>query len=191
MSPFQQEKKSLGRGLEDISNTFLSLDEHTRNKNMYHGFSSFAIRDALCSSCINVVEDKSGLLKCKIFTFENEKYGVKYLDSITPEQAKYCEFFKSSTPIKEETTLENEADDSDQTRVQCEVEETVTVKKKIAYQNIGNVQQKIRIALSKHIQEGYSIKQVLLRKTEEISSSSKRERRNEEVLIYAKAPEPK
>ena len=188
MSPSQREKKSLGRGLEDISNTFLSLDEHTRNKNMYHGFSSFAIREAICSSCIHIVEDHSGHLKCKIFTFENEKYRVKYLDSVTLEQAKYCEYFKSCTPIKEETTLENEADDSDQTRVQCEVEETVTVKKKIAYKNIGDVQQKMRIALSKHIQEGYSIRQVVLRKTEEISRSSKRELRNEEVIIYAKAP---
>jgi hypothetical protein len=191
VSPYQQEKKSLGRGLEDISNTFLSSNAQTKNENMYHGFSSFAIREALCSSCINVVEDKSGFLKCKIFTFENENYKVKYLESVTPDQAKYCEFFKSSSPIKEKTTLENEVNDSDQTGVQCEVEETVTVKKKIAYQNIGNVQQKMRIALSKHIQEGYSIKQVLLRKTEEISSSSKRERRNEEVIIYAKAPETK
>ncbi len=191
MSPFQQEKKSLGRGLEDISNTFLSSNEQKKDKNMYHGFSSFAIREALCSSCIHIVEDHSGDLKCKIFTFENEKYGVKYLDSVTLDQAKYCEYFKSCSPIKEETTRKNEADDSDQTGVQCEVEETVTVKKKIAYQNIGNVQQKMRIALSKHIQEGYSIKQVVLRKTEEISRSSKRERRHEEVIIYAKAPESK
>ena len=191
MSPSQQEKKSLGRGLEDISNTFLSLKEQKKDKIIYHGFSSFAIRDAHCSSCINVVEDKSGLLRCTIFTFENEKFNVKYLESVTPDQAKYCEFFKSSSPIKEKTTLENAADDSDQTGVQCEVEETVSIKKKIAYQNVGNVQQKMRIALSKHIQEGYSIKQVLLRKTEEISNSSKRERRNEEVIIYAKAPESK
>lgn len=191
MSPSQQEKKSLGRGLEDISNTFLSSNEQKKDKNMYHGFSSFAIREAICSSCIHIVEDHSGHLKCKIFTFENEKYGVMYLDSITLDQAKYCEYFKSSTQIQEETTLENEANNSDQTGFPYEVEETVTVKKKIAYQNIGNVQQKMRVALSMHIQEGYSIRQVVLRKTEEISRANKRERRNEEVIIYAKAPESK
>ena len=191
MSPYQQEKKSLGRGLEDISNTFLSVNEQTKDKNTYHGFSSFAIREAMCSSCIHIVEDHSGHLKCKIFTFGSEKYGVKYLDSVELHQAKYCEYFKSSPPIKEETSLENEADGSDQTGVQYEVEETVTVKKKIAYQNIGNVQQKMRMALSNHIQEGYSIRQVVLRKTEEISKPSIRERRNEVVIIYAKTPESK
>ena len=113
------------------------------------------------------------------------------MDSVTPNQAKYCEYFESSIPIKEEKSFENEADDSDQTGVQYEVEETVTVKKKIAYQNIGNVQQKIRIALSKHIQEGYSIRFVELRKTEAISSSRNREQSNEEVILYIKTPESK
>jgi hypothetical protein len=186
MGSFQQRKRSLGRGLEDISNTFLSSNKQAKDKNIYHGFSSFAIREALCSSCIHILDDHSGLLKCKIFTFESKKYGVKYLESVTPTHAKYCEYFESGTPSNEETTLENRAVLSDQTGIQCEVEETVTVKKKIAYQNIGDVQQKMRTALSKHIQEGYSIKQVVLRKTEEISRSGKRELRKEEVLICEK-----
>ena len=183
------EKKSLGRSLEDISNIFLSTNEQTRDENMSHGFSSVAIRDDICSSCIHIVEDPSGYPKCRIFTFGSEKYGVTHLDSITLNHAKYCEYFQPRTPIMEETALENEVDDFDQMGIQYEVEETVTVKKEIAYQNIGNVQQKMRTALSKHIQKGYSISQVVLRKTEEIARSGTRERRNEEVVIYAKAPD--
>ena len=191
MGSFQQERRSLGRGLADISKTFLSSDDQTKDENMYHGFSSFAIREAFCSSCIHMLESPSGHLMCKVFTLENKKYGVKYLESITPSHARYCEYFEAHIPRKEKPELKNETADGMQTGPQYEVEETVTVKKKIEYQDIGNVQQKMRTALSNHIQEGYSIKQVLLRKTEETSNSGKREVRNEEVLISAKTPEPK
>lgn len=177
--------------MEDISNTFLSSNEQTESQNIYHGFSSFAIREALCSSCIHILEDPPELLKCKIFTFENQQHGVKYLDAVTLDQAKYCEYYESNAPKDKGAGLKKETDDSGQAGIHCEVEETVTVKKKIAYQDVENVQQKLRTALSKHIQEGFSIKQVLLRKTEEISTSDKRELRNEEVLICTKTDEPK
>ena len=93
--------------------------------------------------------------------------------------------------MKEGVGPKNETDASSQAGIQYEVEETVSVKKKIAFKDVENVQQKLRTALSKHIQEGFSIKQVLLRKTEEISTSEKRELRNEEVLICTKIDEPK
>lgn len=191
MCPYQKENRSLGRGLEDISNTFLSANDQTKDKDFYHGFSSFAIREAKCSSCIHFVEDHAGPPKCKIFTFGSEKHGVKYLDSVELSQARYCEYFQPGSPVNEETTLKNQVDDFDLTGIQYEVEETVTLKKEIAYQNIGNVQQKMRTALSKHIQKGYSISQVVLRKTEDIARSGTRELRNEEVIIHTKASEEK
>jgi len=183
------EKKSLGRSLEDISNIFLSTNEQTRDENMSHGFSSVAIRDDICSSCIHIVEDPSGYPRCRIFTLGSEKYGVTHLDSITLNHAKYCEYFESNILRNKDTTLRNEADYSYQAGAQYEVEETVTVKKEIAYQNIGDVQQKIRSAISKHLQEGYSIRLISLRKSDEISGPGNRERRNEEVIIYTKQPQ--
>lgn len=168
MSAFEEEKKSLGRGLEDISKTFLSTNEQTKNKNMSHEFSSGVIREDRCSSCTHIVEDHSGHPKCRIFTFGSEEYGVRHLDSITPSHAKHCEYFEFKLPKNKDTTLGNEADYLHQAGVHCEVEEIVSVNKKSAFQDPENAQQKIRSVLTKHLEEGYSIRLIELTKNDEI-----------------------
>lgn len=70
---------------------------------------------------------------------------------------------------------------------QCEVEETVTVRKRLAFQDDGDVHQNIIRALSKHLEEGYSIRRVDLKKKEDISKPGSRVRREEEVIIFIKA----
>jgi len=188
MGLYQKENKRLGRGLEDISSTFLSGKRQTKDKNMNYGFSSFALREAVCSSCLHFVQDHAGPSKCNIFTFGSEKHGVKYLSSVALNLAKYCEYYQSRPPVLGDKASESKIGEFDQVGVQYEVEETVTLRKEIAYQNIGNVQQKMRTALSKHIQQGYSITQVVLKKTEAIDRSGTREQRDEEVIIYSKPP---
>jgi hypothetical protein len=69
-----------------------------------------------------------------------------------------------------------------------EVEEMVTVCKKFAFQDNENVQQNMIRTLSRHIEEGYHIMRVDLQKNEDISKPSGRIRREEEVVIFIKAP---
>jgi hypothetical protein len=71
---------------------------------------------------------------------------------------------------------------------QCEVEETVTVCKKLAFQNDENVQQNILRTLTKHLEEGYHLKRVALQKNEDISKPRGRMRKEEEIIIFIKDP---
>jgi hypothetical protein len=68
------------------------------------------------------------------------------------------------------------------------LEETVTVCKKLAFQDDANVQQNMIKTLSRHIEEGYHITRVDLQKHEDISKPRGRIRREEEVVIFIKAP---
>ena len=79
-------KKRLGRGFEDISDIFLSTQ---KDKNMFGGFSSEKLRDATCESCARIISDSNKAPKCKIFTFENKKYGVRYMDTISLNSGSY------------------------------------------------------------------------------------------------------
>jgi len=71
---------------------------------------------------------------------------------------------------------------------QYELEETVTVCKKLAFQDDENVQQNMIKTLSQHIEEGYHITRVDLQKNEDISKPGGRIRREEQVVIFIKAP---
>ena len=73
---------------------------------------------------------------------------------------------------------------------QCEVEEMVTVCKKLAFQPDENVQQNMIRTLHRHLEEGYNIKRVDLQKNEDISKPKGRMRREEEVIIFIKDPLP-
>ena len=84
------------------------------------------------------------------------------------------------------STSEKTKENSHQVEDQCEVEETVTVRKKLAFQNDRNVQQNITRALNKYIEEGYSIRRVDLKRNENISKPGSRVHREEEVIIFIK-----
>ncbi|MGD9082957.1 MAG: hypothetical protein PVJ50_04245 [Desulfobacterales bacterium] len=84
------------------------------------------------------------------------------------------------------STSHNAKESFHQAEDQYEVEETVTVCKKLAFQNDENVQQDMIKTLSKHIEEGYHIKRVELQKNENISKPKTRMRREEEVVIFIK-----
>lgn len=83
----------------------------------------------------------------------------------------------------------HQAEGQCETEDQYELEETVTVCKKLAFQDDENVQQNMIKTLSRHIEEGYHITRVELQKNEDISKPRGRIRREEEVVIFIKAPE--
>ena len=82
----------------------------------------------------------------------------------------------------------HQAEDPCEAEDQYELEETVTVCKKIAFQDDENVQQNMIKTLSQHIEEGYHITRVDLQKNEDNANPRGRIRREEEVVIFIKAP---
>lgn len=117
------EKKSLGRGLEDISDIFISKSQESKEKKVTYGPSS-------------------------------------------------ADLNKAPSPYQAED--------------QCEVEETVTFRRKIAFQNDGNAQENLRSALARHLEEGYGIRRIELKRSEDISAPRSRLRKEEEVTIFIK-----
>lgn len=68
----------------------------------------------------------------------------------------------------------------------CEVEETVTVRKRIAFPGERNGQENIRKSLSEYLQTGYSISRIELKKTYETLRPGHRTVTNEEIALYLK-----
>jgi hypothetical protein len=66
----------------------------------------------------------------------------------------------------------------------CEVEETVAVRKRIAYPNTRTAQENIKKELFKFLQEGYAISRIELRRTSEKSEPGTRTVTNEEIALY-------
>jgi hypothetical protein len=70
---------------------------------------------------------------------------------------------------------------------QCEIQETVTVLKKLAFYNDENVQKNMARSLFKHIEKGYNIRRVYLQKYEDISTPGSRTHKEEDVIISIKS----
>ena len=76
--------------------------------------------------------------------------------------------------------------DSAQAAGEFEVEELVSVRKRIAYPDTQAAQEDIKRSLFEHLEEDYSIRRVELKKTAQISSPGNRRRTKEEILIFIK-----
>ena len=173
------ERKSLGRGIEDISDIFISARKDQKTSG---GFSSKKLRDAICESCTNVIRHPQKAPQCKIFTLESKKYGVKYLETLSSSSANYCEFYEPifANTINPDTVKGLPPNSAE---IECQIEETITVRRNIAYPPSANAQQNILNSLSKHLDENYSITSMELRKTDEILRPGKIKYINEEVTI--------
>lgn len=73
-----------------------------------------------------------------------------------------------------------------QPREDCEVEETVTVRKRVAYRGVRNGHENIKKSLFGLLQEGYSISRIELTKTSETLKPGNRTVTNEEISLYLK-----
>ena len=85
------------------------------------------------------------------------------------------------------STKENANENSPQTENQCEIQETVIVRKKLAFYNDENVQKNMARSLSKHIEEGYNIRRIYLRKKEDISTPGSTIHKKKDVIISIKS----
>lgn len=175
------EKKSLGRGLDEISDIFLSP---RKDKEMRKGFSSKKIRNATCERCDHIINDSDKVLRCKIFTLQNKKYGVRYMDTISSTSGSYCEYFEQGSienPDNDVAVKETSSDDFD---INCDIEESVTIQRNIIYPNTPKSQQDILKSLSKHLEENYSVKSIELRKKDRIHEPKMKKCTEESVIIF-------
>ena len=182
------ERKSLGRGLNDISDIFLSGIEYKdveEHKEILSLLSSVTTQNENCYSCINLIEKFSDP-KCKIFTFQNEKYAVPYMEKITPTQGRYCKYFNPVPIRKTDGFLNNTNKILEPTDTEYEVEEIVKVDRKIAYPNAVNSQKSIKKILVEYLKEGYQIRSLKLKKTDNISTIGKKESSAVDVTICTK-----
>lgn len=182
------EKKSLGRGLADISRTFMTPEEESLPDESSTIFLSAPVREESCSACLNVIEQPPGPLKCKIFSSKNQEYGGLFLKSIMPGYAKYCRYFEPMVACEVGNEEDIEKIDSDAMQYSMEVEETINRQKKIVLKDDGNLQDNFKKILSQHIEKGYEIVRIDLEKKEDREEPACRIKKYEKVTIFKKGP---
>lgn len=182
------EKKSLRRGLEDISSTFITQEEGLKPGESPPIFLSTPVREESCSACLNVIGQPQDLLKCKIFSLKNEEYGVPVLESIMPGYAKYCRYFEPLVACEVDNEEGIEKIDGDDMQYTMEVEETINRQKKIVFKDDGNVQNNLKKMLTQHLEMGYEITRIDLEKKEESKDPTSRIKTHEKVTISRKDP---
>jgi hypothetical protein len=91
---------------------------------------------------------------------------------------------ESATPAANK--LQSEIEHSDQTGEAFEVEEAVSVRKKITYPNAPDVQEHIRRCLQDFLQKDYAIKRIELQKTSDTLGPRVKKRTEEEITILLK-----
>ena len=175
-------KKSLGRGLDEISDIFLST---RKDKKLRNGFSSKKLRDSSCEFCNNIIGDPNKVSRCKIFTHNNEKYGVRYMETISLTSGNYCEYFDPVFQEEADNSFVARETSSDKPKINCDIEENVIVRRNITFQNTPEVQKDILKSLSKHLEENYSVKSIELRKTDRISRPGIEKYTKEIVTIFS------
>ena len=174
-------KKSLGRGLDDISDIFLST---RKDKEMRNGFSPKKLRNATCELCTNIISNSNNASRCKIFTLNYEKYGVRYMDTISLTSGSYCEYFEPVFQEKAGNDFVAKETSSNNTEINCDIEESITVRRSIAYPDTPKAQKDLLKSLSKHLEENYSVKSIKLKKTDRISRPGMKKCTEERVTIF-------
>lgn len=175
------QKKSSGRGIQGISDIFLSSQEGKKTEDE---FSSVKLRDETCESCTNIIREADNAPKCKIFTVENKKYGVRYMDTISMTSGRYCRYFKSISQENNLSRSSGKETSTDHTETQCEIEENIIVRRNIAYPNTSNAQQDMLKSLSKHLEKNYRLERIELRKVDRICQPGMEKCKEERITIF-------
>ena len=163
------EKRSLGRGLDEVADIFLSETEENEPEENYRGLESAKIRDEDCSSCIHLILSGSHP-QCRVFTLENGKYGVPFKSTISLTNGNYCKYFEYNVNGEAEGLVNNESLGSDLSEIDCKVEETARIDRKITYPDNEKTQKSIRKILFEHLEDGYEIRSIKMKKNDEILS---------------------
>jgi hypothetical protein len=162
------EKKSLGRGIEDIADIFISQKKE-----------NVPARSSATANARKAVGESA-----------HEDGNVSTIDERIKVTRNY---FSSEHPLKHDPTERNDApgirsiENSLKDRPDaCEIEEHVTSIKKIGYLNTPHVQENIVNSLSQHLRRNYNIKKIELAKVSEVSRPGMKNLTEKNILIYVK-----
>ncbi len=179
------EKKSLGRGLEDIADIFISQKkENTPRddasiKNVKDVVGGYYPANAFEGS-----KPSNSLPEEDIRPLTDERFNVP-MDHLNSEQ-----FFEHDYPGRGDSprSSQMEVTPEDHEDV-CEITEHITSTKKMAYLNTADVQKNIIKSLSQHLRQNYNIKNIELVKVNEVSRPGMKNIVQENILIYIKEQE--
>jgi hypothetical protein len=106
------------------------------------------------------------------------------MDTISLTSGSYCEFFERDSQESTSLNLRVEKESSEKTEIQCNIEESVTVRKNITYPDTPKAQKDILRSFSKHLEENYRVKRIELRKTDRVSEPNLKKCTEERVIIF-------
>ena len=179
------EKKSLGRGLEDITDIFISQKKDTippddstpENLREVVGESDSGHSIAASEGGMSFSEDD-------IITVVGEKLKV---NRNCPNTDRPLEHDLSGRD--DDLQTRNMGNTPQECPEVCEITEHVISKKKVGYLNSPDVQQNIVKSLFQHLGQNYNIRTVELVKVNEIPHPGIKKRIEENILIYIKEKE--
>ena len=179
------EKKSLGRGLEDIADIFISQKKDTVSPN---DFPPENLRKVVGDSCPNhsfaASEGSMSFSEDDIITAIDERLKVTRNCHNTERPLEHD--FSGRDEDFRTRNRENTPEDCPDV---FEITEHVISKKKLGYFNTPHVQQTIVKTLNQHLRQNYSIKYIELVKVNQMSRPGIKNRVEENVSIYIKEKE--
>jgi len=176
------EKKSLGRGLEDIADIFISQKKE-----------NIPVDDSTSENMREMVgksypdhsfEDSEGGMSFSeddIITVIDERLRVNR-NCLNTERPMEHDLSGKDDNLRTRN-MENTPEDCPGL---CEITEHVTSKKKMGYANTPDVQQIIVKSLFQHLRQNYNIKNIELVKVNEVSRPGMKNMIEENILIYIK-----
>ena len=179
------EKKSLGRGLEDIADIFISQKKDTIPPDESFSENPRGVAGESCPGhSFAAPEGNMSFSEDDIITVIDERLKV----------TRNCP--KSRHPLKHDLSGRDDdlrAGNMQNTPEECpdlfEITEHVTSKKKLGYFNTPHVQQTIVKTLNQHLRQNYSIKNIELVKVNEVSCPGIKNIVEETISIYIKEKE--
>jgi hypothetical protein len=175
--------------MRDVSDIFSPAGEDGSREKAFFGSSAAELRESTCRWCIHTKEFHSGAPGCRLFTPESARQDLTQMELILPEYGRRCAFFEPRAEENRKGIIEGCPDSPDfGEAVRPEVEETVTVRRRIAYPLHEGAQKQIRAALLKHLDHGYTIMSVELMRTSERCEPGRKRVAEASVTIFVKNP---
>jgi len=164
-------EKSLGRGLEDISQIFLSKAKENPSGETGSPPDSVVFSRKTCRFCIHFI---SACMEptCRIFTFDFERYGVAYAPKINPDNGPSCRFYQYEEINRDNASLEG----GDNIRL----EDILNLARKMEVKKNAFTQKNMRKILFEHLEEGYEIKRVIMEKHIKATDRNQKDRNRKE-----------
>lgn len=178
-------KKRLGRGLDDISDVFLTKNQDTESKKSLNPLPSFKTRDQTCDTCVNFILAGTEPT-CRIFTFDYERYNVPYAETVKLSDAHHCEYYSSSKPKNSDGYVKTNPSEAYLSDIECEINENIHIDKEFVFRDDKDSQKGIRKIIFEHLEDGYEIRRIELRKTDKNLTLNRKDTKALNVCISVK-----